>query len=75
MSTIILIFESLRIRYEKECVREMLSYNDSLSDEKIDTINEPEILVTARGHSSILFQSDLEKICKDMVIENCLIDK
>ena len=53
----------------------MLSYNDSLSDEKIDSSDESEILVAARGHSSYLFQSDLEKICKDMVIEKCLTDK
>ena len=54
---------------QKECVRKMLSYNDSLSGEKIDASNEPEILVTARGHSSLLFRSDLEKICKDIVFK------
>ena len=52
----------------------MLSYNESLSDEKIDASDEPEILVAACGHSSFLFRSDLEKICKDIVIENCLTD-
>ena len=65
------IYKSTR---QKECVRKMLSYNDSLSGAKIDASNEPEILVTARGHSSLLFRSDLEKICKDIVIKNYLTE-
>ena len=63
------IYESTR---QKECVRKMLSYNDTLSGAKIDASNESEILVTTRDHSSLLFQSDLEKICKDIVIKNCV---
>ena len=63
------IYKSTR---QKECVRKMLSYNDSLTGAKIDASNESEILVTTRDHSSLLFQSDLEKICKDIVIKNCV---